>query len=81
MTKYYLKDCQNAKQDFFENCALPLTERGKLRYCFEAGWLRAMRHLTSQCSRPDITGAKCTGCTITDIKEDCPIHMPLISGG
>ena len=34
-----------------------------------------------KCNRPDNAGAKCTGCTITDIKEDCPVHVPLISGG
>ncbi len=43
-------------------------------------YLWRKRNLTSKCSGPDNAGAKCTGCTITDIKEDCPVHVPLISG-
>ncbi len=42
--------------------------------------LNHLRHLTSKCSGPDITQGKCTGCTITDVKPDCPVHSHMLSG-
>lgn len=43
--------------------------------------IRVKRNLSSQCSRPDITQGKCTGCTVTDVKPDCSVHNHMLSGG
>lgn len=43
--------------------------------------IRVKRNLTTQSNRLDITEGKCTGCTITDIKSDCPVHNHMLSSG
>ncbi len=77
------------KIESWDDPTMPELDRdhlGKVHHCIEECideiciFYSKAAPLTSQSSRPDITDAKCTGCTITDIKEDCPVHVPLISG-